>query len=344
MAGPTRASPAGCRSPLSVLSWGIAALVLFTGSVVAGCSGDGSTDGPAPESDPSLPATAPSEPGVEFRPEVGPRAFDVDEAFAMIVDAVDVSDDDVFVRLRVVNGGDTGLDMGLRDTWYGPFVVMRDDRGRTAPSFAVEPAGVPPHSVGHVRFRLQGPLASDAERISFELTTLRGTLTTGSVAVPDGDSLRWWTASPPIAHSDAVASSPDGRTVEVVETVDLGSHVEIALRVTDPSSALGPDDFRATLTLADGIRLPSLPPGGTVPSGPTSGADVTLVFLGPLGSGAEGSVLSVAGLEVVIPAAGRTPSGIEPGFAAPPLLPDLIHQWLTFTPLPATRIGPDVAD
>lgn len=196
---------------------------------------------------------------VETRNEIGPRALDIEAAMMMVVDSIDVSDDDIFVRLRVVNGSDEFFNVGVEDTLYGPLVEMHDDRGHTYPARAVEPAGVESHSVSTMRFRLEGPLDPGAEEFTVELATNEGRLATEPIAVPDGDAVRWLSESPAVTFSDLVVSDRDDRTVQVLDVVDRGTHLDVSIRASDASAGFSiPDDASATLTLADGTELPPL--------------------------------------------------------------------------------------
>ncbi len=287
-----------------------------------------------------------AEPGdvvVETRSEIGPRALDIEAAMMMVVDSIDVSRDDILVRLRVVNGSDQIFNVGVAHTWYGPLLEIRDNRDNTYRSLAVEPAGVDSHSVSHMRFRLEGPFDPDAEEFTVELATNGGRLTTDPIAAPDGDVVRWWSASPAVTFSDVVVSDQDNRSVQVPDVADRGTHFDVSIRANDASAGFSiPDDVSATLTLADGTKLTPLQFEQTVTrqAGQLTGV---LRFLGTLPTGSGALSLNMAGIDVEIPldcrdAACPAQSPIEPRFAELPVLPDLLHFMVKTEPLPTSTI------
>lgn len=71
--------------------------------------------------------------GIELRRSVGPRAVDADEAISMIVDSIDVSGGDIFLAIRVVDGTDELLDLGIEEALFGSPQSIRDDLGNTYP-------------------------------------------------------------------------------------------------------------------------------------------------------------------------------------------------------------------
>lgn len=280
----------------------------------------------------------------ETRSEIGPRALDVDAAMMLVVDALDLSGDDIFVRVRVVNGSDQFLNVEDENDLYGPLLVIRDDRDNTYPARAVEPAGVGSYTVGRMRFRVDGPFDPRADEFTVEVATSRGRLTTDPIAVPEGGVVRWWTESPPMHFSDRAVGGQDARTVHVTDIVDRGSHIDVRVEASDPSAGFSiPDDVSATLTLADGSEFASLvlDPSAVLQTDEFGGV---LRFLGTVPDGSDALMLSIAGMDVEIQlerASAGAPAqstAIEPPFADPPRLPDLLHFDVHPEPLPTTTI------
>lgn len=178
------------------------AAAVAAASIVPACADDGpSRSGPTTEPSGGDPAA------VERRAEPGPVAIAPDHAMSMVLDALEVVGDDIFVRLRVVNGLDRFLDIGVTDSRYGPLLVMTDDLGNRYPAEAVEPIGIHPSSIGHLRLRLAGPLHADATTFSLEVPTDRGPLTSESAPTPSGAAVAWWITPPP--DPDDGGGSPD---------------------------------------------------------------------------------------------------------------------------------------
>ena len=143
---------------------------------------------------------------IEYRDEPGPHVEVPERSMSMTVDAVDVDGDDVLVRLRVENHRDAYLDLGVQGTIYGPLLVMIDDRGQRYEGYAEEPAGIPGRRLADLSFRLEGPIDRGAESFTLELATQRGTVTSPSAALPDGDGVRW-RVDDPVAGAPASAGS-----------------------------------------------------------------------------------------------------------------------------------------
>ena len=316
---------------------------LLSAAVLSGCT---RSDAPPPEVV-SVDGSSDNEPDelvVESRVEIGPRALDIDAAMMLVVDALDVSGDDIFVRVRVVNASDQFLNVEDEDNLYGPLLVIRDDRDNTYPARAVEPAGVASYTVGDMRFRVDGPFDPDAEDITVEVATSRGILATEPIAAPDGGVVRWLTESPAVRSFDSAVGDQDDRTVRVTGIVDRGTHLDVSVEASDPSAGFSiPDDVSATLTSADGTELESLVPD---PSAilQTNEFGGVLRFLGMLPAGSAALTLTVAGVDIEIrldKAAAAVPalSGtVEPPFADPSRLPDLLHFDVHPEPLPTTTI------
>ncbi len=306
----------------------------------------GATDAP-PAAVLTVEDSSTAEPGdvvVETRSEIGPRALDIEAAMMMVVDSIDVSGDDILVRLRVVNGSDQIFNVGVAHTWYGPLLEIRDNHDNTYRALAVEPAGVDSHSVSHMRFRLEGPFDPDAEEFTVELATNGGRLTTDLIAAPDGDVVRWWSTSPAVTFTDVVVSDQDNRSVQVLDVADRGTHLDVSIRASDASSAgfSIPDDVSATLTLADGTKLKPLQ-FERMETRQASQFTGVLRFLGTLPTGSRALSLNMAGIDVEIPldcrdAACPARSPIEPRFAELPALPDLLHFMVKTEPLPTSTI------
>ncbi len=159
--------------------WRFAALAAL--AVVTACTGADDDAQPA----------ARDESSIEFRDEVGPSVAAPERSMAMTVDAVDVADDDILIRVRVTNGADDYLDMGVQQTIYGPLLVMRDDLENRYESYAVEPAGIPGRRLAELSFRLAGPLDPAASTFTLELATQRGELTSPPGPLPERDAVRW---------------------------------------------------------------------------------------------------------------------------------------------------------
>ena len=316
----TTATSTSSRTPRPLAS------ALLIAAVLSACAGSEAT-----EASPSAVVES-GEVVVESRSEIGPRALDIDAAMMLVVDALDVSGDDIFVRVRVVNGSDRFLNVEDDDDLYGPLLVIRDDRDNAYLARAVEPAGVDRYTVGSMRFRVDGPFDPVAEEFTVEVATSRGLLATEPIAAPDGDVVRWLTESPTALFSDLIVTDQDNRTVRVTGIVDRGTHIDVSVEVRDPSAVFSlPDDVSATLTLADGTELESLvvlDPPAILQSNEFSGV---LRFLGAVPAGSGALTLTMAGIDIEIPldraaAAYPTQAGtIEPPFADPPRLPDLLH-------------------
>lgn len=280
------------------------------------------------------PAVAPDR---EVRPHVGPRAFDDVAATLVVLDALESAGDDVFVRLRVVNGSATFLDLGVRDTFYGPLAVMTDDLGGDYPAFAVEPTGVDAHSVGQLRLRLRGPLDPAASELTLRLETIRGPLTIDRVPAPCGDAVAWWSEGLPVSVDGAATAGHGERTMRVTEVVDRGSHLEVALEVEAASDGgLGP----VSLTSTDDGEYP-LVPFGAEPRTPAGTSVVILRFVGPFDDAVGALRLTAARVELDIPTI--DPSGAGTASGDPPVapsaqLPELLHHWLTDEPLPLSVV------
>jgi hypothetical protein len=324
----------------------LASAVLLVG-VVSACAGN---DDAAPETRSSV-VTVPDPPNTESSDadsdtpdEIGPRALDADEGVMMVVDAVDVSGDDLFVRVRVVNASDQFLNVEPSDALYGPLLVMSDNRDNIYPSRAVEPAGVDSYSVGEMRFRFDGPLDPEAEQIAFEIGTSRGRLATEPTAVPDGGVARWWIVSPAFVFSELVVSDGDNRTVQVVDIADRGTHLDLTVQASDPSDGFAlPADVNAELTLDDGTTLNSLP--FSPPAAPRSNEfSAVLRFLGTLPTEPGSLILHVAGVDIEItldcvdPGCPEQPPALEPTAASSPRLPDLLDLIVKPEPLPTSTI------
>lgn len=147
---------------------------------------------------------------IDFRDEVGPQVDAPDRAMAMTVDAIDITGDDILVRLRVSNSDDGYLDLGVEGTIYGPLLVMRDDRGSVYESYAVEPAGIPGRRIADLSIRLAGPLDRDATSFTLELATQRGPLTSPAATLPERDGIRWRVDDPASATATSVDTGPSG--------------------------------------------------------------------------------------------------------------------------------------
>lgn len=268
---------------------------------------------------------------LEFRNEIGPRAIDLDHEMMMVVDAVETSADDIFVRLRVANSSDRYLDLGVRGNRYGPLLVMRDDLDNTYDGLAVEPAGIPGSSIGHVRFRLRGPVDPDAATLTFELATQRGTLESPPVGAPADDGVYWSTESAPTQLAVEIGDLG----VEVVDIVDRGTHLDVSVRTSDQSAdqALW-EALLATLTAGDVTPLQSLPHRRT-PEPAASEISVLRFAIPPTGT--DDFTLSIAGTEIDNPTAPAATDADVPA-ASSPRLPEMIHQWLTDEPFPASSI------
>lgn len=278
----------------------------------------------------------------EFRREIGPRALDVDASMMMVLDSIDMSGDDLFVRLRVVNASDRFLNVEAEETRYGPLLELHADDGATYLARAVEPIGVDVFSIGQLRLRLDGPFDRDAEEFTIEINTSRGRLMTEPIPTPTGDIVRWWTEAAPVAFDDPPAATRDDRIVEVFAVVDRGTHVDVAIRAVDEGGGFDvPADATATLHLPDGTELRSLPIADTT-GGSGEQFDAVLRFVGRVPAGSGSVALRVAGVEVEIPLscdrAVCADAAIEPPHAAPSRLPDLLHQYLTTDPLPASTL------
>ena len=148
-------------------------------------------------------------PSIEFHDSTGPHVDAPERAMAMTIDAIDLDGDDVLVRMRVENGDDGYLDLGVQDTMYGPLLVMTDDRRNRYESYAEEPAGIPGRRLADLSFRLAGPLDSDADSFSLELATQRGPLSSPSAALPAGRGVRW-RVDDPVAGAPAPIDSDLG--------------------------------------------------------------------------------------------------------------------------------------
>lgn len=329
----TTATSASPRTPCSL------AAALLLAALLSACAGSEAT-----EASPSAVVES-GEVVVESRSEIGPRALDIDAAMMLVVDALDVSGDDIFVRVRVVNGSDQFLNVEDEDDLYGPLLVIRDDRNNAYLARAVEPAGVDSYTVGSMRFRVDGPFDPVAEEFTVEVATSRGRLATEPIAAPDGDAVRWLTESPTVLFSDLVVRDQDNRTVHVTGIVDRGTHIDVSVEASDPSAGFSiPDDVSATLTLADGTELESLvvlDPPSILQSNEFGGV---LRFLGAVPAGPGALTLTMAGIDIEIPlnraaAADRAQAEtIEPPFADPPRLPDLLHFDVTPELLSTTTI------
>ncbi|MGA9275789.1 hypothetical protein [Ilumatobacter sp.] len=317
---------------------------MLIAAVLSACAGSSDSATPATTGSTTASTIEAGDGVAEIRSEIGPRAFGGDDAM-MVLDSIDVSGDDIFVRLRVVNGSDRFLNVGVQDTWYGPLLEMRDSLGNTYPARAVEPDGVEAYSVGDLRLRLAGPLDPEAEEFALELATDRGTLVTDAIPVPTGDGVRWWVESPPMDFADPAVGGRGGRTVEVLDVVDRGSHLDVSFRAVDDSTEFDlPHDAIATLTLADGTEIPSIPfeHVATENSGMFSGV---LRFLGTT-TGSDALSLNVAGVDVEIPPdCGdedcrplSSASATEPPLAVGAVLPELLHQIRTTEPLPPSSV------
>jgi hypothetical protein len=321
---------------------------LLVAAVVSACSGNGDATTETPSTvvtvaDP--PNTETSGADTDIPREIGPRALDVDAAVMMVVDAIDVSGDDLFVRVRVVNASDQFLNVEANDALYGPLLVMSDNRDNVYPARAVEPAGVDVYSVGQMRFRFDGPMDSDAEEITFEISTSRGRFRTEPTAVPDGGIARWWIESPTIAFSDLVVSDGDNRIVQVVEIADRGTHIDLTVQASDASDGFAlPGDVKAELTLDDGTTLESLPFSSSA-ARQSNEFTAVLRFLGTLPSEPGALTLHMAGVDLEIPlncanaACLEQPPAIEPAAAASPRLPDLLDLIVKPEPLPTSTIS-----
>ncbi|MFP5489295.1 MAG: hypothetical protein ACLGHQ_13440, partial [Acidimicrobiia bacterium] len=134
------------------------------------------------------------------------------------------------VRIRVANRDDAYLDLGVQDTIYGPLLVMVDERGHRYEGYAHEPAGIPGRRLADLSFRLAGPLDPDAESFTLELATQRGTVTSPSAALSDGDGVRW-RVDDPVAGAPAPAGSEPGEpgfaaTPRLPELIHFWLHTE----------------------------------------------------------------------------------------------------------------------
>lgn len=145
---------------------------------------------------------------IEFRDEAGPHVDAPERAMAMTVDAVETAGDDILIRLRVENSDDDYLDLGARDTIYGPLLVMRDDRDNLYESFAVEPAGIPGRRIADLSFRLAGPLDRDATSFTLELDTQRGPLTSPTAPLSAHSGIRWRIDEPTAALPTSSDTGP----------------------------------------------------------------------------------------------------------------------------------------
>lgn len=183
-----------------------------------------------PTADTAVDAIAP----IEFRDEVGPHVEAPDHAMAMTVDAVDVVDDEILVRLRIVNRDDRYLDMGVQDTRYGPLLVMRDDREQQYESYADEPAGIPGRRIADLSFRLRGPLDPDATSFTLELATQRGPLTSPPAPLPEHSGIRWRIDD--AATTDGSSADSDGTEPIFARAPRLPRFVDFWLE-TDPLTA-----------------------------------------------------------------------------------------------------------
>lgn len=150
-------------------------------AATAACGGDADGSSIVEEGDRSI----------ELRDEVGPSVDVPEQDMAMTIDAVEFEGDFILVRLRVENRADGYLDLGVQGTWYGPLLVMHDDRDRRYEGRADEPAGIPGKRVADLSFRLDGPLDRDADTFTLELTTQRGPIVSPSESLPKGDGVRW---------------------------------------------------------------------------------------------------------------------------------------------------------
>ncbi|NND74319.1 MAG: hypothetical protein HKN44_04875 [Ilumatobacter sp.] len=288
--------------------------------------------------------TEPPVADVETRHQIGPRAIDVDRAMMLVVDSIDTSGDDIFIRVSVVTLGDEAVDVGVDDAIYGPLLELRDDLGNRYPARAVEPAGVYGHSVGRFDLRLEGPFDPAGTELTVELATQRGLLTTAPVEALAGDAVQWWSESPPVSFAEPVVGSLDDRTVEVLEVVDRGTHLDVSFRASAPSSGFAPGDVRATLTLSDGTELTAIPPDvdAAAAAQPRAMSGV-LRFPGTLPIESEAVLLSIAGIDIQIPAVPHGSTAAEPPVAGLPQLPGLIHAKIFNDPLPPSSVTFDDA-
>lgn len=318
---------------------------LVVTALLSACTGSGSSTG---STDPPVrsEATAADDEVAETQREVGPRALDIEAGLMMVVDAVDVSGDDMFVRVRVVNASEKFVNVQEESGLYGPLLVIRDDHDNSYPARAVEPAGVHASSVGEMRFRIDGPLDPAAQEITFEIATTVGRLETTPIAVPDGGVARWLTESPIVTFAEPVLGERGNRAVQVLDIADRGTHLEVTTRVRDESEELTiPGDVSATLTSADGIAFTSLPLDSRRPEQSTEFTGV-LRFLGTLPTEGGVMTLRMAGVDVEIelPCAQRscpepsTSAQTELPFAISARLPDLLHFDVKPHPLPGTTI------
>jgi hypothetical protein len=170
---------------------------------------------------------------VELRDEIGPHVDAPDRAMAMTVDAVEIADDDILVRVRVANSDDVYLDLGVEATIYGPLLVMHDDRGTRYESYAVEPAGIPGRRVADLSIRLAGPLDPRARSFTLELATQRGPLTSPDAALPRHDGIRWRVDAPSGATATSAATGPSESAPEFAAAPRLPDLIDLWLE-TDP--------------------------------------------------------------------------------------------------------------
>lgn len=299
-------------------------------------AGEASSDSIAAAAEPASPALAGSVTvsadddaplAVEDRLEIGPRAVDLERSMTMVVDSLDASGDDIFIRLRIANFRDEYLDLGVQHTRIGPLVVMYDDRGSSYESLAVEPAGIQPSSVGYVRFRLAGPLDPAAEEFIVELASQRGTLITPPAPTPIGGSVRWMdarassTPGPTVTHGE--------RVIRAREFVDHGTHVEILIEASDSSNDLAVADMLDTTLIArDGTRIQ--PFGLSAPAEPRVDVLTAELRFPVPPSGMDDVTLEMAGVAVGVPDVFSPAPDVDPSFAESPRLPDLLDQWITF--------------
>lgn len=265
---------------------------------------------------------------------IGPRTMDAAREMMVIIDSIVDSDDDIRVRMRIVNLGEEPFDVGAEDTFYAPLIVLVDDLGNSYPGVAVEPAGIDGRSVGHFDLRVDGPLDPDASQFTVEVTTIRGPIATPPAPAPVGDAAQWLVETHAVAMS---TEADDGdRSVTVLDVADLGTHVAVSVRVSDPSGLAMPDDLRATLRSADATSLEALPP--TVSAGRHTALSAVLRFPGTLPFEAGPLTLSVAGVDVEIPDMGSPAerTGDDTAFADVARLPELIHARIDVEPLPTS--------
>lgn len=284
----------------------------------------------------------PGGPEPDVRHDGSPRAFDPAARTMLVLDALELSGDDVFVRLRIANGSGESLDLGVRDTFYGPLGVMSDDLGNSYPARAVEPAGIAAWSVADLRLRLRGPLDPGATELTFLVETRRGPLTVGPVPAPRNEAVSWPLERRPTQFDDPIVGSREGRTIRVTGVVDRGSHVTVSVEVDGAPSPLDGVIGDAALTSAGGDEFVVVPPEPRSPVA-TEPIVLDLRFVGAPLAGAGPARLRLAGVDVEIPSLGGEPeatgsadrpSDPEIPLPASPRLPDLIDMWLTDEPLP----------